>query len=270
MRSHEKSSITFIRIRSSSLALMHMACRSRIAIWICWSLWNQIYVRQSEVPRSPASVDLNTSQWMLSYVHQKKSGPACETSIHFSRKFSNLDAPSTSHPGETDAWVYKAEEDFRTATTMVRKRREPAPDNGFAAGTANRLGHRSGHFQYWFVKAVFGIPASIPRDRENQKTTRLVRRQVVLLGQPHGSAGPVLCIAPPYHHRFPVSAPWVCAVSLLTVHTDPVRLIQLVSTLMKDVCFLVCEATIHTNNPKQMLAAIPFELRNHWRPPFFL
>ncbi len=40
-----------------------------------------------------------------------------------------MDAPSTNHPGEINAWVYKAEEDFRTATTMVRKRKEPAPDN---------------------------------------------------------------------------------------------------------------------------------------------
>ena len=164
MRSHEKSSITFIRIRSSSLALMHLVCRRRIAIWICWSLWNQICVRQSEVPRLPESVARDMSQWILSCVRQKKSGPACETSIHFLRIFSNLDAPFTSHPGETDAWVYIAEEDFRTATTMVRKRKEPAPDNGFAAGTANRLGNRSGHFQTWFVIGAFGIPVSVLGD----------------------------------------------------------------------------------------------------------
>lgn len=36
---------------------------------------------------------------------------------------------STERSGNTDAWVYKAEEDFRTAGTMVRKRKEPAPDN---------------------------------------------------------------------------------------------------------------------------------------------
>ena len=40
-----------------------------------------------------------------------------------------MDAPSTNQPGDIHAWVYKAEEDFRTATTMVRKRREPVPDN---------------------------------------------------------------------------------------------------------------------------------------------
>ncbi len=40
-----------------------------------------------------------------------------------------MDVPSTNRPGDIQAWVYKAEEDFRTATTMVRKRREPVPDN---------------------------------------------------------------------------------------------------------------------------------------------
>ena len=32
-------------------------------------------------------------------------------------------------PGDITSWVYKAEEDYRTATTMVRKRKEIAPDN---------------------------------------------------------------------------------------------------------------------------------------------
>lgn len=40
-----------------------------------------------------------------------------------------MDASSTNPPGDIQAWLYKAEEDFRTATTMVRKRKEPAPDN---------------------------------------------------------------------------------------------------------------------------------------------
>lgn len=40
-----------------------------------------------------------------------------------------MDAPSTNPPGDIQAWVYKAEEDYRTATTMVRKRKEPVPDN---------------------------------------------------------------------------------------------------------------------------------------------
>lgn len=40
-----------------------------------------------------------------------------------------MDAPSTNPPGDIQAWVYKAEEDFRTAATMVRKRKEPVPDN---------------------------------------------------------------------------------------------------------------------------------------------
>ena len=36
---------------------------------------------------------------------------------------------STTQPGNIGPWVYKAEGDFRTATAMVRKRKEPAPDN---------------------------------------------------------------------------------------------------------------------------------------------
>ena len=36
---------------------------------------------------------------------------------------------STELPGDISPWVYKAEEDFRTATTMARKRKDPAPDN---------------------------------------------------------------------------------------------------------------------------------------------
>ena len=32
-------------------------------------------------------------------------------------------------PGDITSWVYKAEEDYRTAITMVRKRKEVAPDN---------------------------------------------------------------------------------------------------------------------------------------------
>ena len=36
---------------------------------------------------------------------------------------------STTQPGNIGPWVYKAEGDFRTATSMVRKRKEPAPDN---------------------------------------------------------------------------------------------------------------------------------------------
>ena len=36
---------------------------------------------------------------------------------------------SMTQPGDIDSWIYKAEEDFRTATTMVRKRKEPVPDN---------------------------------------------------------------------------------------------------------------------------------------------
>lgn len=36
---------------------------------------------------------------------------------------------SMKRPGDIGPWVYKAEEDFRTATTMVRKRKNPAPDN---------------------------------------------------------------------------------------------------------------------------------------------
>lgn len=36
---------------------------------------------------------------------------------------------STKRPGDIAPWVYKAEEDFRTATTMARKRRDPVPDN---------------------------------------------------------------------------------------------------------------------------------------------
>lgn len=40
-----------------------------------------------------------------------------------------MDASSTNPPDDIQAWLYKAEEDFRTATTMVRKRKEPAPDN---------------------------------------------------------------------------------------------------------------------------------------------
>ena len=40
-----------------------------------------------------------------------------------------MDAPFTNQPGDIQAWVYKAEEHYRTATTMVRKRSEPVPDN---------------------------------------------------------------------------------------------------------------------------------------------
>ena len=36
---------------------------------------------------------------------------------------------STKRPGDFGPWVYKAEGDFRTAATMVRKRKDPAPDN---------------------------------------------------------------------------------------------------------------------------------------------
>lgn len=36
---------------------------------------------------------------------------------------------SINPPGNIEAWIYKAEEDFRTATTMVRKRKDPVPDN---------------------------------------------------------------------------------------------------------------------------------------------
>lgn len=36
---------------------------------------------------------------------------------------------STNPPGDIQPWIYKAEEDFRTAVAMVRKRKEPVPDN---------------------------------------------------------------------------------------------------------------------------------------------
>ena len=63
----------------------------------------------------------NTLRWILLCAHLKKFKPICKTLIPFSRKYSNLDASSTNPPGDIQAWVYKAEEDFRTATTMVRK-----------------------------------------------------------------------------------------------------------------------------------------------------
>ena len=40
-----------------------------------------------------------------------------------------MERSSTKRPGDIAPWVYKAEEDFRTATTMARKRRDPVPDN---------------------------------------------------------------------------------------------------------------------------------------------
>jgi HEPN domain-containing protein len=40
-----------------------------------------------------------------------------------------MDAFSINPPGDISSWVYKAEGDFRTATTMVRKRKDPVPDN---------------------------------------------------------------------------------------------------------------------------------------------
>ena len=40
-----------------------------------------------------------------------------------------MEGSSTMQPGDIGPWVYKAEGDFRTATAMVRKRKEPAPDN---------------------------------------------------------------------------------------------------------------------------------------------
>ena len=40
-----------------------------------------------------------------------------------------MEESSTTRPGDIGPWVYKAEGDFRTATSMVRKRKEPAPDN---------------------------------------------------------------------------------------------------------------------------------------------
>jgi HEPN domain-containing protein len=36
---------------------------------------------------------------------------------------------STAPPGDITPWIYKAEGDFRTASTMSRKRKDPAPDN---------------------------------------------------------------------------------------------------------------------------------------------
>ena len=93
-------------------------------------------------------------------------------------------------------------------------------------GMADGIGNRSGHSQDWFVKGVFVVPASTPRDRENPKKNHPPRSDTGgISGLAQGSVGLVLCITPPYHHRISVLAPRVCAVTLLTVHTDPVRLI---------------------------------------------
>jgi hypothetical protein len=34
------------------------------------------------------------------------------------------------HPGDISQWVQKAEEDYHSAVTLVRKRKHQVPDNG--------------------------------------------------------------------------------------------------------------------------------------------